>query len=93
MAPARILESSQRVEIGTFVVLFEKDEEEEHQVVRLFARDLSSKTVMKWKCCVFKRFVGSSYQGDNAPVHVGLGANIPQLFQTDEVISVTADKI
>ena len=91
MAP-RILNRSQRVDIGTFVQLRRKDDNDEYQVVRIFDVDRDTDPIA-WKCVVYERFVGSCYQGSESEIVVGLGANVPELIMTDKVVRVAAQEM
>ena len=90
---ARITQQNQRVDVGTFVELYDRGRNGGKRcVVRIINRDRSSspRDGMKWLCCVYPHFIGSSRQGSHAEIVLGLGANVTELYQTDQLISVFA---
>ena len=93
---ARIGDQNQRVDVGTFVELFDPHTDGGKRcVVRIINRDRTSspRDGMKWICCVYKHFIGSNFQGSHEEVVLGLGANVAELFQTDQTLSVFAHEI
>ena len=90
---ARITAQNQRVDVGTFVELYDRFRDGgKRRVVRIINRDRSSspRDGMKWLCCVYAHFIGSDCQGTHEEVVLGLGANVTELYQTDQLISVFA---
>lgn len=92
----RILDKTQRVDVGSFVQLNAQDADGNNRVVRILDLDrTSSRTTggTKWKCQVCDRFVGSSYEVSKTSVVIGLGANVPELILTDKIVCVSAHAI
>jgi len=93
---ARIDNQSQRVDVASFVQLKKKSPHGDSIVVRLLNRDRTSspRDGMKWLCVVYERFVvGSKSVRNYNEVVTGLGANVPELYQTDKVISIFAHEM